>query len=139
MVPHLVKDIDELEKVQRRATKLVPELKDIPYEDRLKKLDLFKLSDRRKRGDVIFLFKIVHKLVDINASNFFAMNLNSKTRGHPYKIMQERSNTDKRRHFYTQRVIAPWNCLPEHLIDSKNVSQFKAGYDKYIKSKQYNI
>ena len=132
--PHLVKDIEALEKVQRRATKLVPELKDIPYEERLKKLDLFKLSERRKRGDVIFLFKIVHKLIDIDASQFFIVNQNSKTRGHSHKIMQQRSNSDMRRYFYTQRVVAPWNSLPEHIVNSKNVPEFKASYDKYIKT-----
>ena len=35
---------------------------------------------------------------------------------------------------YTQRVAAPWNSLPKHIIDSKNVAQFKVSYDKYIKS-----
>ena len=115
-------------------TKLVHELKYSPYEDRLKVLGLFKLSDRRKRGDAIFLFKVVHQLVDVNANQLFTLNHMSKTRGHPYKIMQQRSNSDMRRYFYTQRVVAPWNSLPEHIIDSNNVPQFKVSYDKYIQS-----
>ena len=95
----MVKDTEELEKVQRRATKLVPELKDLSYEDRLKELGLFKLSDRRKRGDAIFLFKVVHKLVDINVNQLFTLNHTTKTRGHSYKILQQSSNLDMRKYF----------------------------------------
>ena len=48
--PHLCKDINMLENVQRRATKMVPELKDMTYEERLTTLKLFPLKERRARG-----------------------------------------------------------------------------------------
>ena len=44
--PFLQKDIDDIEKVQRRATKIIPGFSDMTYEERLEKLNLFKLSDR---------------------------------------------------------------------------------------------
>ena len=47
--PHFQKDIELLEKVQRRATKLVPSLKDEPYEVRKRALKLTSLTDRRIR------------------------------------------------------------------------------------------
>ena len=48
--PHLRKYVDMLEKIQRRATKLIPELRDLTYEERLKECELTTLETRRLRG-----------------------------------------------------------------------------------------
>ena len=130
--PYLKKYIDEIENVQRRATKLIPELQDLSYEERLTALDLYKLSERRQRGDMIFLYKVFHGLVDLEPHNLFDLNMDGKTRGHHLKIRQKRIDSDMRRHFYTQIVVVPWNNLPQHIILSENVTVFKRNYDKYI-------
>ena len=57
--PYLRCEVDKIEKVQRRATKLVPSLHELPYEERLKKLNLTTLEERRHRGDQIETFKII--------------------------------------------------------------------------------
>ena len=59
--PHYLKDKNKLESVQRRATKLIPSIRNLSYEERLKRLNLFSLSDRRTRGDLIETFKILKK------------------------------------------------------------------------------
>ncbi len=54
--PHLKKHIEKLENVQRAATRWVPSLRDLGYEERLKKLQLTTLTERRERGDMIMLY-----------------------------------------------------------------------------------
>ena len=49
--PFSKKDIDKLERIQRRATKMIPELRDLSYESRLLQCDLTTLETRRLRGD----------------------------------------------------------------------------------------
>jgi ribonuclease P/MRP protein subunit RPP40 len=57
--PHLQRDVDTLEKIQRRATKRVAGLRSIPYATRLQMLDLPTLQRRRRRGDLIWAHKIL--------------------------------------------------------------------------------
>lgn len=57
--PHLMKDIELVENVQRRARKMIPELSKLSYEERLQKLNLPTLSYRRVRGDMIEVYKLL--------------------------------------------------------------------------------
>ena len=69
--PYLRKDIDMLEKIQRRATKLIPGLRDLRYEERLKECGLTTLETRRLRGDQIEVFKILNGYENIDSNIFF--------------------------------------------------------------------
>ena len=64
--PYFRKDIAELEKVQRRMTKLVPELKCLEYEERCRRLGITTLEKRRRRGDLIETYKILNGFEDID-------------------------------------------------------------------------
>ena len=57
--------------MQRRATKLDPELRDLPYEERLKKLKLTTLEERRVRGDMIETYKIITRKEKVDPDKFF--------------------------------------------------------------------
>ena len=70
--PHLRKDIDMLEKIQRRATKLIPGLRDLRYEERLKECGLTTLETRRLRGDQIEVFNILNGYENIDSNIFFS-------------------------------------------------------------------
>lgn len=72
--PHLGCLQSELEKVQHRATKLIPEISDLPYEERLAFLNLPSLSYRRARKDIIQIYKLLHGLYDINHSTLLTLN-----------------------------------------------------------------
>ena len=80
--------IDKLEKVQRRATKMVGNLRDLPYEERLQTLKLSSLQHRRLRGDIIVMFKITHGL--LKTSMEVPYSNNPGLRGHQFKLETSR-------------------------------------------------
>ena len=73
--PYLRKDIDMLEQIQRRATKLISGLRDLTYEERLKECGLTTLETRRLRGDQIEVFKILNGYENIESKNIFFSKL----------------------------------------------------------------
>ena len=64
--PHLKGDKDKIEKLQRRATKLIPELRDKTYTERLQSLKLPTLEHRRLRADLILVYKYTHNLIKLD-------------------------------------------------------------------------
>ena len=129
--PHMLKDIESLEKVQRRATKIVPELHDLQYEDRLKHLGLFPLQQRRHRGDMITVYKILNGMVDMDREILCPSHHgNRHTRRHNLKIKGNISKTDIRKNSFTQRIVLPWNMLHQDIVTSPTIDSFKARYDK---------
>jgi len=124
--PHLVKDVQCLERVQRSATKLVPALRRCSYEERLKRLGLTSLRKRRERGDVIEVFKIMTGREKIEAEQFFELADNSHgLRGHTLKIRKGRAQRDVRKYSFSQRIVNSWNRLPQCVVDATSVNAFK--------------
>ena len=76
-------DIRKLERIQRAATKIVPELRELTYEDRFKEMGLPTLQDRRERGDLIILYKIVNVIEKLDNQNQVMMEEETtQMRGH---------------------------------------------------------
>ena len=121
--PSLIKDIELLEQVQHRATKLISEISHLPYHDRLN------LELRRHRGDLIETFKILKGLEGIPSNSLFELNT-SVTRGNSLKLNKPRSRLNIRYNNFSQRVINAWNRLPERVISSTTVNRFKNNLDR---------
>ena len=64
--PQLRNDIDVVERVQRRDTRLIPGRARLSYEERLKETGLYTLERRRLRGDMIEMFEIMKGIDKIN-------------------------------------------------------------------------
>ena len=130
--PHLRKDVDMLEKIQRRATKLIPELRDLTYEERLKECGLTTLETRRLRGDQIEVFKILNGYENIDSNIFFEIKESKITRGHNYTLVKKQSRLDVRKFSFSQRTINVWNNLSTDCVHASSVNMFKNTIDKYL-------
>jgi len=129
--PYLKGDVDQLERVQKCATKMVYGYQKLSYEKRLRRLGLTTLQTRRLRGDLIETYKIITGKENVDPTFFFTLHSGKyNTRGHPYKLEIKRSRLELRRNFYSQRVVHHWNHLPEHVVMADTVNSFKIRLDK---------
>ena len=131
--PHLRRQINSIENVQRRATKQIPGFAQLSYSDRLKRLNLPTLAFRRLRGDVIECFKIISGYYDGTVcSGLLTRSQVTRTRGHSAKLVRTDIAAANRRHnFFTQRIVSTWNALPEHVISAPTVVTFEHRLDSH--------
>ena len=123
--PYLQKDICILEKVQRRATRMISHLRTLSYRDRLNHFHLTSLKTRRLLLDLVTVYKILNGFIDVSPSDFFTFNRDSTTRGHSFKLKVNFSHLNCRRFFFSQRVVAWWNKLPQDCVAAPSIKLFK--------------
>ena len=128
-----------LENVQRRATKLIPELKNLSYQERLKELNLPTPYYRRKRYDLIQLFKIIAHIEDTEVEMFGLEFNDNNTRGHIFKLQKPRCNKSFRQQIFPIRCIDDWNALQDKVLESETVLGFKTQLDKAWKGKRFEL
>ena len=129
--PYYRKDVETLEKLQRRATKLPLTTRGLPYEERLRQLSMTTLEDRRQRADQIETFKILRNIYGLqNLALIFQRSHNEHLRDHSLKIQSQRFKLGQRQFFLANRVVHLWNSLPDYVVNSKSVAAFKCNYDK---------
>ena len=134
--PYLQKHIQEIENVQRRATKLIPGMKDLTYEERLKTLNLPTLKYRRFRGDMIEMYKLLNSKYNTTISDFIEINPRT-SRGHSYKLSKKHSRLDVRKNSFVPRSVNLWNSLPENVVEAPNVKTFEKRIDKLWRIYKY--
>ena len=131
--PHMIKFIESIESVQRRATKLIPKIKNLTYPERLKALNLPTLSYRRIRGDMIEVYKIISNIYDSNTSQTI-LNFREKNsinlRGHQFTLEHKRLYTPSRVNYFANRVVNNWNSLPDYVIGAGTLNMFKNSLDR---------
>ena len=130
--PYKKKDITMIENLQRRATRLVPGLRELSYEERLKKLRLPTLTYRRLRGDMIEVFKILKNYYYFDSKIIFKMR-EGVTRGNNLKIYKERSRLNIRKYSFANRVVEHWNSLPDSVVNATSIPAFERRLDKFWK------
>jgi len=131
-------DNERIEGVQRRATKQLPEINNLPYQDRLKKLKLPTLAYRRLRSDMIELYKATSAIYEPNLCSFIKLRTNETTRQsnrtHNKSIYPTHSNSNIRKHAFCNRNVTIWNNLPHQVVNAPSVPSFKNHLDKHWKN-----
>ena len=136
--PHYQKDKDLIEKVQHRFTRLFTDLKHLCYEDRLRRLGLWTLEERRNEADLIEVFKIIKGPTSVPMERFFTLSQSGRTRGHQYKLLKSHCTGDVRQYFFSVRVVNRWNSLPVEAVTVNTVNSFKSHLDR-IRSDQMDF
>ncbi len=129
--PHLQQDIQQVESVQRVFTRRLCQRGNIKfnsYNERLEVLKLETLESRRMKNDLIMVYKIVSKIVDIGFERFFEFSSlgGYNLRRHKLHLKYKFSpKTQIHQYFFSNRVVTAWNSLPENTVTSPNLSVFK--------------
>jgi hypothetical protein len=123
--PHLIRDIELVERVQRLFTRRLPCFQSLSYTERLAKLGLKSLSRRRIERDLVMVYKITHGLVNINQDLLLTFATENRTRGHNFKLAVERTSLNLRKFFFSNRIVNTWNNLDSSIVNAPSLIVFK--------------
>ena len=119
--------------IQRRADKIIPELRDLSYEE----CSLTTLETRRLRGDQIEVFKIFNGYINVDRNMFFSLKKDSGTVGHEVTLLKDQCRLDIGKYSFLQRTINEWNKLSTDCVTASSVNMFKNNVDTYLRRAGY--
>jgi hypothetical protein len=123
--PHLLKDINALENVQRHFSKRIKAISELSYTERLALLDLEPLELRRLKCDLVMYFKILNNLVSVPCDEHFTFSSVSNTRAGGYKITKPFCATNIFGNMFFNRCVKAYNSLSDYVKTSTSLMMFK--------------
>ena len=127
--PYQLGHLRPTEKVQRWATRIVPEFSDHTYYDRLKALNFPSLGYRRRRMEMIKVYKIIHGLHGSPFDISFVYHDEPTSNG--YKLFKKYCHLNIRKYSFSQQVLNDWNILLTEVIQVPDFESFKTKLDLF--------
>ncbi len=138
--PYLRGDVLKLERVQRRATRMIEGFDALEYPERLERLGFLSLSERRARADLVMVHGLLNGRGGLPVENLFTRSRVQRTRSNYYgNIQVQRARHDYRHNFFTLRVARMWNALPDSLKDCQDPVVFRREVGKYLMAGRRDI
>ena len=130
--PYYRMEINSLESVQRRMTKMIQGLRNLPYSERLRALNLHSLERRRARGDLIEVFKWMKGFNKGDINKILKVKDLTRTRGHGFKLDKFRFRKEIGKWWFSNRVVNDWNRLSSHVVEANTLESFKRRLDCFM-------
>ncbi|PKU47329.1 hypothetical protein llap_2354 [Limosa lapponica baueri] len=121
--------MDLLERVQRRAMKMIRGLEPLSSEDRLSELGLFSLEKRRLQEDLMAESQYLKGAYRGAGEGLFVREWSNRTRSDGFKLKEGTLRLGIRKKFFTLRVVRHWNRLPREVVDAPSLEVFTARLD----------
>ncbi len=118
-----------MERIQRLATRTVKGMRELPYGERFRRLNLFSFERRRLHGDLIFAYNIFHGRLYFPQAKFFEAQGERNLRGHDFKIRHCSFRLLRSKGAYAVGLPVPWNSLPNHIVNAPSLGAFKWSLD----------
>ena len=131
------KDMELLEWVQRRATKMIRGLEHLPYKDRLRELGLFSLEKRKLWGNLVVAFQYLKGAYRKAGEGLYMRACSDRTRNNGYNLEEVRFRLDIRKKFFTVMMVRYWNRLPREAVDATSLEALKARLDGALSNLVY--
>ena len=130
--PYKISDVTKIESIQKTYTRLVCQKLNIRYNNyshRLDMLNLETLEKRRLQSDIILAYKIQNNIIDVETKiRFTASNIGDKyglRRHNQHFKLPTMSKSTIRSNFFRYKIVKIWNKLPQNLVSSKTLTEFK--------------
>ncbi|GAB0194862.1 hypothetical protein GRJ2_001951500 [Grus japonensis] len=129
--PQYGRDMDLLERVQRRAMKLIRGLEHLSYEDRLR-VRIVQPGEKAAPGRSNCGLPVPEGAYRKDGEGLFIRECSDRTRGNGFKLKEGQFRLDVRKKFFTVRVVRQWNRLPREAVDAPSLEVFKTRLDEAL-------
>lgn len=141
-------DAEALEKVQKRALRLITDISGTTYLERLEEVGLTTLKERRERGDAIEAFKTLKGFNRVKKDKWFEVSgpearATRRTANITEEGEERRTDSlerkvcrlETRKNFFTVRAVPMWNEIPDGVRNQKTINAFKNAFDRWKRNK----